>query len=206
MKQAQFIRGIIPILGLALCTTPLWAQSPAETPVLTPAPAAAPAPVVPLAVAKMINSKGEAIGKAEFRQGPQGVLIDLMLSGMTPGAHAVHLHGAGVCDKEVQFSSAKGHVGDGAHGFLHAQGPHAGDLPNIVIGADGTGTAKFYTQAVRLVAPAEKKVTKFYNIILDNDGSALIVHEKQDDDITQSTGNSGPRVACGVVTLVTSKP
>ena len=152
------------------------------------APAAEPAK----AAAEMINPAGEVIGKVAFEQTPSGVLIQVTVSGLTPGGHGIHLHSAGACSPD--FGAAKGHINpDGkAHGLRHPDGPDNGDLPNLIAGADGRADAEFFTPRVTVAGGVQPA-------LLDEDGSAVIIHEHPDDHITQPIGGAGGRVACGVV-------
>ncbi len=143
--------------------------------------------------AELVNKDGAVIGEAHLQQGPHGVLIHVKASQLAPGKHGLHLHSHGVCDAGTGFKSAKGHVGkvEGAHGLLNAKGPEAGDLPNIYIGADGTGEMEAFTTWVSI---GEGK-----NGLLDADGSSFIIHEAADDHISQPIGGAGGRVACGII-------
>lgn len=148
------------------------------------------------ASAVMIDRNGDEIGFANIMQGPHGILIHIRVSDLTPGKHGLHLHSAGVCNPEDGFTSSMGHVGKapGAHGLMNPDGPEAGDLPNIFIGADGIGEVELFTHFVSIGdGPGEN--------LIDGDGSAFVIHENPDDHISQPIGGAGPRVACGVVTL-----
>ena len=144
------------------------------------------------AAAEIINPAGEVIGKAAFEQTPSGVLIRVVVSGLTPGGHGIHLHSAGACSPD--FGAAKGHINpDGkAHGLRHPDGPDNGDLPNLYAGADGRAEAEFFTPRVTVAGGSQPA-------LLDEDGSAVIIHEHPDDHMTQPIGGAGGRVACGVV-------
>ncbi|MBO6919507.1 MAG: superoxide dismutase family protein [Rhizobiaceae bacterium] len=148
---------------------------------------------LPTAMAEIINTSGEKIGSAHFTQGKNGVLVHIKVSKLTPGAHGIHLHSTGQCDKSTGFKSAKGHVGlvkDG-HGILNAMGPEAGDIPNIFVGENGVGEMEVHATMVSLVDGE-------YNLF-DADGSAVVIHADADDHFSQPIGNSGGRVACGVI-------
>ena len=77
------------------------------------------------------------------------------------------------------------------HGFLHPEGPHAGNLPNLVVGSNGTANVELYTNLVTL--------SEGNAALLDQDGTTLIIHENEDDHLTQPIGGAGGRVACGVI-------
>lgn len=145
------------------------------------------------ASATLIDKTGKRIGTAKLRQGPKGVLIHVKVSGLAPGKHGLHLHSHGECSPETGFKSARGHVGKvaGAHGLMNPKGPEPGDLPNIFVGANGTGEMEAYTTLVA--------IGKGDHNLLDTDGSTFIIHEKPDDHITQPIGGAGPRVACGII-------
>lgn len=144
------------------------------------------------AAAEIINPAGEVIGKAAFEQTPSGVLIRVVVSGLTPGGHGIHLHSVGDCSPD--FGAAKGHINpDGkAHGLRHPDGPDNGDLPNLYVGGDGRAEAEFFTPRVTVAGVSQPA-------LLDEDGSAVIIHEHPDDHMTQPIGGAGGRVACGVV-------
>ncbi len=114
------------------------------------------------------------------------------VKGLPPGAKAVHVHAVGTCEGP-QFTSAGDHFNPGKkeHGMMNPQGPHAGDLPNITIAADGSGRMESATDRIALGAGATS--------LFDADGSALVIHAAPDDFKTDPTGNSGSRIACGVI-------
>lgn len=157
---------------------------------------AAPAHAAPSASAALKAPGGAAMGSATFEDGPAGVLIRLDLQGLTPGWHGVHLHEKGDCS-DAKFTSAGGHINHAPakapHGLLNPDGPDVGDLPNIHAGADGKAMAEIYSPFVSV------KASKGRPGLLDADGSSLVVHAKADDYLTQPIGNSGDRVACGVI-------
>ena len=148
---------------------------------------------IPTAKAKIINLQGEETGTAVFKQGPKGVLAYFKVTGFKPGKHGLHLHSVGQCDPAVKFASAAGHIGlaVGKHGFLSPIGPEEGDMPNIFIASDGVGEMEAFNTFVTLL---DGPFTLF-----DEDGSSVVIHEYPDDQFTQPTGGSGPRIACGVI-------
>ena len=124
------------------------------------------------------------------------VEVSLTVKGLTPGLHGVHLHAVGKCDSD--FTTAGGHFDPGPAGNTDpdANHPfHMGDLPNLSVGATGEGTARTRTNRVTL---SDGPLSLF-----DADGSAVIVHDNQDQGITgepKSGVSGGPRVGCGVIT------
>ena len=149
----------------------------------------------PTAHATLVGVDGQPMGEATFTQGPTGTLILIQLHGAPPGPHGAHLHGVGLCDGAAGFDSAGSHIGaDGAmHGLLAVEGPHAGDLPSIDVDAAGEANVEFFNSLV-MVQPGEATFA-----LLDDDGSAIVVHESADDQMTQPGGGTGKRIACGVI-------
>ncbi|HSZ11080.1 MAG TPA: superoxide dismutase family protein [Rhizomicrobium sp.] len=145
------------------------------------------------AAAKVIGLDGHEMGAAKFAQSSHGVLIEIEVHGLTPGAHAIHIHSAGVCDPKRKFENAGPDFSPTPklHGFFGKGGPHAGDLPNEYAGADGTLHAAILASAISL---GKGKKTLF-----DKDGASIIIHANGDDYTNQPAGNSGARVACGVI-------
>lgn len=151
------------------------------------------APAGPVtARAEMRNAAGEIHGAAELTQIGGVVRIVMELQGLPPGPKAVHIHEVGRCDPPG-FTTAGNHFNpDGKqHGALNPRGPHAGDLPNITIEADGTGRLEAANELINL---RDGRTSLF-----DANGSALIVHAAPDDFHTDPTGNAGPRLLCGVI-------
>lgn len=142
------------------------------------------------AILKDTNSR--EVGRATLTESPGGVRIQLDLRGLPPGVHACHIHGAGQCDPP-DFKSAGGHFNPDArkHGRKNPEGPHAGDLPNILVGSEGAASVEFLAQGVTL-GPREYSLLK-------PGGTSLVIHASADDDVTDPAGNAGARIACGVI-------
>lgn len=156
------------------------------------------------------NVEGATIGTLKIDQERYGKSrVTVAVRGLTPGYHGFHIHTTGICDPASTdpatgspFFSAGGHfnLGTGGHG------EHTGDLPALLVGADGTGNASVVTDRFRI------------GQLLDKDGSAVIVHGLPDnlaniparytdangkagpDEATLKTGDAGGRVGCGVIT------
>ena len=146
------------------------------------------------ASATLIARDGRPVGTADFIGTSHGVLIELNLHGLTPGAHGIHIHTSGNCNPKVAFTSAGPDFSpepDRMHGFLAQHGVHAGDLPNEFAANDGTLHASVISNSISL-GNGKKS-------IFDPDGASIIVHAKADDYVTQPAGNTGDRVACGVI-------
>jgi len=140
-----------------------------------------------------VNEAGVTIGHVHLTQDRHGdVRVDVHVKGLTPGLHGIHIHAVGSCSPT--FAAAGGHYNPlgHEHGLENPDGAHAGDLPNLVVDAHGTGRLKATTDMVTLTAgPAT---------LFDADGSAFIIHANRDDQFTDiGNGGSGPRIACAVV-------
>jgi superoxide dismutase, Cu-Zn family len=144
------------------------------------------------AAAELKDKDGKTVGRALLREVSDGVLVRLEVKGLTPGLHAVHVHAVGKCEAPA-FTTAGGHFNptQKKHGFKSPEGAHAGDLPNMLVAKDGAGRFEALDDAITLKAgPAS---------VFDADGSALVIHAGADDYVTDPAGNSGDRVACGVI-------
>ncbi len=141
---------------------------------------------------EMLNSHGKTVGYATLTEQPAGVKISLQAWKLSPGQHGFHIHAIGRCDPP-SFLSAGGHFNpDGKkHGLKNPAGPHAGDLPNLVAGPDGTATAELVLSQVTM-RPGK-------NSLFGREGSALVIHASPDDEQSDPAGNAGARVACGVI-------
>lgn len=146
-------------------------------------------PVAPvrMAVATLQAADGTMVGRASVREVPGGLRVTVDAHGLSAGEHGVHIHTKGLCEGP-DFMSAGGHWNPtGAkHGARNPAGPHEGDLPNLVIGKDGRGN-------VGVIVPGAS-----FDTLIDADGAAMVVHAGADDLVTDPSGNSGARVACGV--------
>jgi Cu-Zn family superoxide dismutase len=149
----------------------------------------------PGALATLTDSGGRQIGFASFRTTPAGVVIDVRAAHLQPGAHGIHIHTVGKCDRPA-FTTAGGHFNPGAmkHGMEATGGPHAGDLPNFVVTAGDT--ARYRATSDRVSLGDDPKS------LFDADGSAIVIHAAADDNKTDPAGNSGARIACGVISRV----
>ena len=144
------------------------------------------------AKAALKDASGKEVGQAQLLQTPHGVLIKLSLKGAAPGEHAFHIHAVGKC--EPPFTSAGGHFNPASHkhGMGAADGPHAGDMPNLHVPASGELMIEIANPMISLAKGQP-------NSVFDADGSAMIIHAGADDYKTDPTGNAGDRIACGVI-------
>lgn len=141
----------------------------------------------PFARADLRMADGTAAGTVRATEVAGALRIDLTVRGISPGRHGAHVHMVGKCDAP-DFMTAGGHWNPtGAqHGLDNPQGAHAGDMPNVDVAADGTGTLSFNLRSGTRDG------------LLDGDGAAFVVHASADDQRTDPSGNSGGRIACGV--------
>ncbi len=142
--------------------------------------------------AELHNASGETVGTAEMAEVSGGVKITLDVSKLSPGMHAFHIHGTGKCELP-DFKSAGGHFNPEGkeHGMKNPKGHHAGDMENFEAAADGSAHVEVVNTAVTL---GEGK-----NSLFPPNGTAFVIHEKADDEMTDPAGNAGGRVACGVI-------
>jgi Cu-Zn family superoxide dismutase len=145
------------------------------------------------ATAQLKDPHGNSIGTAQFTQNPAGgVNISLQAQGLEPGEHGIHIHEKGDCSSS-DFKSAGEHLNPSSakHGFDNPQGPHAGDLPNLIVNQDGSAS---YAATDERVTLAEGE-----GALLRSGGTSLVIHADPDDQMSDPSGNSGDRVACGVI-------
>lgn len=147
--------------------------------------------------ADIIDRSGEVIGSVELRSAPTGVIVTISLRGLPEGKHGMHFHSVGSCSPELGFKDASGHImpKNLPHGFLNARGPHAGNLPNLIVHEDGTAKVELFTNLLTLKSKADSELAA----LLDEDGSSLVIHINEDDHQSQPIGGSGPRIACAAI-------
>lgn len=151
------------------------------------------APETLTAKALMYNTNNEFIGEVSFQETEKGVELSAILNSLPPGKHGIHVHEVGKCEAPT-FESAGAHYNptNKKHGVENPLGPHVGDLPNIVVDENGEVQLNF-------IAPQFTLKKGEANSLFDVDGSSVIIHEKEDDYKTDPSGNSGARIACGVI-------
>lgn len=145
-----------------------------------------------MAKSKIKNNSGEIVGLASFIESSEGVNIAVLVQSLTPGLHGIHIHQIGKCNKP-DFKSAGGHFNpySTSHGTKNPKGYHVGDLGNIYIKPDGTGSS-LITSHLSTLQPG-------INSLMKEDGTSVVIHSGPDDLISDPSGNAGKRVACGVI-------
>jgi Cu-Zn family superoxide dismutase len=189
---------LLSILAFGLLAGPAFAQGAAQAPMTAPM---SHEPPPANATGSLVNQQGGEIGAVTLWETPHGVIIRIAASGLPAGELAVHLHETGACDPASRFESAGGHFNpaDAEHGLLAEAGPHAGDMPNQMVGADGVLAATLYNTMVSLGSAGEagERASLF-----DEDGTALMIHAHADDYLSQPAGDAGDRLACAVIGAV----
>jgi Cu-Zn family superoxide dismutase len=149
--------------------------------------------VPPTATAELKDKDGTVVGNAQFSEDENGVNITAtVLQGLEPGEYGIHVHEKGETTPDFEAAGKHFNPTEAKHGFNNPEGPHAGDLENIIVREDGTADYQATTDRVTLASGEE-------NSLLDGDGSALVIHAKADDYMTDPSGESGDRVVAGVI-------
>ncbi|WP_157020146.1 superoxide dismutase family protein [Mesorhizobium xinjiangense] len=148
------------------------------------------------ATGDIVNAQGEKIGAVTLTDGPNGVMLAIGVADLPSGPHGLHIHAVGTCDDAAEgFKASGSHVNpsEAAHGLMNADGPDAGDLPNLIVHEDGTAAVEMFSPLVALTE-ADGRAN-----LLDEDGSALVIHEGRDDQMSQPIGGAGARIACAAI-------
>jgi Cu-Zn family superoxide dismutase len=143
----------------------------------------------------LVNSAGQSIGSVRAWQTSGGVTFRIDATGLPHGVHGFHVHSVGRCDPP-DFTSAGPHWNptNRKHGLNNPAGPHAGDLRNVTVAANGVLGETVTVAGANLLAPPGTP-----GAVLDGDGASLVLHAQADDYVTDPSGNSGGRIACAVI-------
>ncbi len=144
------------------------------------------------ASAEISAAGGRIVARAEATQADGGVRVRVEAAGLAPGTYGAHVHAVGRCDPPA-FESSGPHWNptQRQHGAQNPQGPHFGDLPNLAVGTNGEGSLEFTIAGASVRSGARA--------LLDRDGATVMIHANPDDYRTDPSGNSGTRIACGVL-------
>jgi superoxide dismutase, Cu-Zn family len=166
-------RELLPLAVIALSSCTMYGTSAVER-----------------ADSPMRDAAGRDLGTLTLAPHMGGLMISGRMHDLPPGTHGIHLHQTGRC--EPPFESAGGHWNptNRRHGTQNPEGPHLGDMPNLVVASDGSVTVSVMTPGGTLSGA---------DALLDGDGASVVVHAAADDYRTDPSGNSGARIACGVV-------
>ena len=138
------------------------------------------------------DGTGKSVGTAELSPAAKGVSISLNLMNLPPGEHAIHVHTVAKCEGPA-FTTAGPHLNPDMkhHGLQNPEGPHAGDMPNFTVAADGTAKTSVAAPGITMGDDSHS--------VFSNGGTALVIHASADDMKSDPAGNSGARIACGVI-------
>ncbi len=144
------------------------------------------------ASASLVDTAGARVGVASFSEADGSTQLGVSVTGLEPGEHGMHIHETGSCTPP-SFESAGGHFNPASkqHGLLNPEGAHAGDMPNLVVEADGSADTTF-TVSPSLLAQGPGSM-------IGTEKRAFVIHADPDDQKTDPSGNSGARVVCGVI-------
>jgi len=175
---------VLTLIASTACRAPYIPSFIPYIPPFTPPP--------PSAIADLADTSGRIVGRAVLVEQSDGVRILLDLTGVLAGTKGVHIHEVGRCEPP-SFESAGGHFNprQAQHGTANPAGPHAGDLPNVIV--DSTGRGHLEATATRAT------IGRGAAALVGPNGTALVVHSSPDDLRTDPDGRSGARIACGVI-------
>jgi len=138
----------------------------------------------------MRDASGRELGTLTATDTGQGISFAGMLRGLPPGEHGIHVHAVGQCQPPFESAGPHWNPTTMQHGTQNPQGPHMGDMPNLTVGQDSTVNVQVTTPGGSLHGQ---------NAVMDADGAAVVIHASADDYRTDPSGNSGARIACGVL-------
>jgi Cu-Zn family superoxide dismutase len=181
MKRIELLAAAAMALALAACATQRNEEGPLAAESLGASTAAA----------DITDAGGRAVARVTAEEAGEGVRLRIEATGMPAGAYGAHVHATGRCDAPA-FTTAGPHWNPSGrqHGKDNPAGMHKGDLPNLLVGADGRGSFEYTVLGAAVGGPGG---------MIDADGAAVVIHQRPDDYRTDPSGNSGDRIACGVL-------
>ena len=186
----------LPVIALLVAGLAACASAPVAPPASNAPPAASTtaSALARRAVVHLAGASGSLVsGSLQLVANARGVRVDGVIGGLAPGSsHGFHVHQTGDCSA-ADAASAGGHFNPQAsvHGRAGSRHHHAGDIDNLVAGADGVAHVDLQLAGVTLGDGGRDDIA----------GRAFVVHAAPDDYQTQPSGNSGARIACGVIAL-----
>ena len=139
------------------------------------------------------DAKGNVVGMVMISPAKGGgVSVDIDVKGLPAGEHAIHFHAVPKC--QAPFTSAGSHFNPAnkKHGLQNPDGPHAGDMPNFTVAANGTARTTLTNKNVTM--------SDGVNSLYANGGTAIVIHAAADDMKTDPAGNAGEPIVCGTIT------
>jgi Cu-Zn family superoxide dismutase len=181
MNRISLCTAVAASLAVAACATQRNEEGPLAAESLGPATAAA----------DILSASGQVVARVTAEEAGEGVRLRIEAEGLPRGAYGAHVHAAGQCDAPG-FTAAGPHWNPSGrqHGKDNSAGMHKGDLPNLLVGADGRGSFEYTILGAAVGGPGG---------MLDADGAAVVIHQRPDDYRTDPSGNSGDRIACGIL-------
>jgi Cu-Zn family superoxide dismutase len=181
MDRTTIIAAVAASFALAACASQRNTEGPLAGEPLGPSTAAA----------DIMNASGRTVARVTAEEAGEGVRLRIEAEGMPTGAYGAHVHTIGRCDAPA-FTTAGPHWNPSGrlHGKDNPAGMHKGDLPNLLVGTDGRGSFEYTVLGAAIGGPGG---------MLDADGAAVVIHQRPDDYRTDPSGNSGDRIACGVL-------
>ncbi|WLR41251.1 superoxide dismutase family protein [Bacillus carboniphilus] len=142
---------------------------------------------------EMFNSNGDSLGTVKLTEEPEGVGLKVTLEGLPSGELGIHVHEFPNCEAP-EFKTSGNHFNPDNvdHGLMHPDGAHAGDLPNLIVDSGKVD--------VELVGPQLTLKKGQKGSLFSQKGTSLIITSQRDDGMTQPSGDSGERIACGKIT------
>lgn len=192
MKLAHLLISGFSAVAVAACATDRDSGDVGDSG--DPGPPAAVSTIgPPRLTADLRDAQGRVRARATAETSGDSLRVRVEAVSMSPGAYGAHLHTVGRCDAPG-FTTAGPHWNPTGqkHGKDNPAGMHKGDLPNLMVGTDGRGSFEY-------TIPNAGLSGMLPNRAIDADGAAVVIHEKADDFRTDPSGNSGARIACGVL-------